>query len=90
MDQCSRHYLVYGRVQGVFFRGATQQEAVRLSINGWVRNLNDGSVEVYATGDRMAIVQFEQWLATGPRHAVVTKVEASDARVQQLLEFSVR
>jgi acylphosphatase len=89
-QHCSRHYIVRGRVQGVFYRRASKNEAVRLGINGWVRNLPDGSVEAYAIGECHAVAEFERWLAQGPTNANVAMVDAHDADVERFSEFTVR
>ncbi|STY60396.1 Acylphosphatase [Mannheimia haemolytica] len=57
-------FSVYGRVQGVAFRFFTLQEANRLGIKGYVRNRDDGSVEVVAEADEQTIAQLENWLQT--------------------------
>lgn len=68
-------YLVSGRVQGVCFRASTRDQAVREGIEGWVRNLADGRVEVLADSvDAEALQRFERWLQHGPAHARVDAV----------------
>lgn len=67
--------LVSGRVQGVFFRARTREEAQRLAIAGWVRNLPDGRVEVLAEGESRAITSLIAWCRQGPRFADVSEVE---------------
>ncbi len=57
---------VLGRVQGVGFRYFTKETADNLGLTGWVRNLPDGSVEVFASGSRPALEQFMQSLKVGP------------------------
>ena len=68
------HAIVRGRVQGVNFRGATQREAQRLQVAGWVGNRPDGSVEVLAEGSRAALDQLAAFLHRGPPAAAVTEV----------------
>jgi acylphosphatase len=68
-------FLVGGRVQGVWFRAATREHALRLQLRGFARNLADGGVEVVAVGDEGALVELEQWLWQGPPLAKVAKVE---------------
>lgn len=70
----SARFLVSGKVQGVFFRASARNEALRLGLQGHARNLADGSVEVVASGDDMAMDQFEQWLRQGPPAARVDEV----------------
>jgi acylphosphatase len=69
------HFIVRGRVQGVFFRAATQREARRLGITGWVKNRNDGCVEVLAEGEEDAIKELTSWANHGPSAARVDNVE---------------
>ena len=66
---------VRGRVQGVFFRAATQREARRLGIGGWVKNRNDGSVEIMAEGEEEAIKEIISWAHHGPSAARVDDVD---------------
>ncbi|HEY8514170.1 MAG TPA: acylphosphatase [Candidatus Binatia bacterium] len=63
-----------GRVQGVWYRGSTRDQARRLGLRGWARNLADGSVEVVAEGDPDAIEQLVAWCRTGPPGARVTGI----------------
>jgi acylphosphatase len=66
---------VRGRVQGVFFRAAAQREARRLGVCGWVKNRNDGSVEVVAEGEEDAIKEIISWAQHGPSAARVEHVD---------------
>src|SRR3979490_983915 len=66
MDEVIRRVLVFGKVQGVYFRHSTRQEAKRLAIRGIARNLPDGSVEVIAQGDAAVIEELRAWLHRGP------------------------
>jgi acylphosphatase len=77
----AKKFLVKGRVQGVGFRFFTEHCASDLRICGYVRNLWDGSVEVYAIGDASALEQLKIQLAEGPRSARVTSVDESDEAV---------
>lgn len=67
-------FLVSGRVQGVCFRAGTREQAMRLRLGGYAKNLADGSVEVLAVGDAHAIEALAQWLEDGPPLARVTEV----------------
>jgi acylphosphatase len=69
------HLVIHGRVQGVFFRDSMRHEAQRLSINGWVRNRNDGTVEAAVQGDPAAVEEIVLWAHRGPQHASVERVE---------------
>ena len=68
-------FLVSGRVQGVHFRAATREQALRLRLSGHARNLDDGRVEVLAAGEAQAVEAFAQWLEDGPPAARVAGVE---------------
>ena len=69
--------LVQGRVQGVYFRASTRDEARRLGLTGWVRNEPNGSVRLVAEGPRAALEQLERWCHHGPPHARVDEVSAT-------------
>ncbi len=66
-----RRFVVSGRVQGVWFRASTREQAERLGIRGHALNLADGSVEVVACGDRAALDELAAWLRQGPELARV-------------------
>jgi acylphosphatase len=61
------HFLVKGRVQGVGFRWFVQREATELDLRGWVRNTEDGDVEVVAAGDVADLAELRESLRKGPR-----------------------
>ncbi|RDI97790.1 acylphosphatase [Dyella solisilvae] len=67
-------FLVSGRVQGVFYRASTREQAVMLHLSGYARNLPDGRVEVVAGGDASALDALERWLWQGPPAAQVDAV----------------
>jgi acylphosphatase len=75
-DKAQVRIVVRGRVQGVFFRGATGQEARGLGLAGWVRNRPDGAVEIRAEGARRNLEMLLAWAHRGPAAAHVTDVEA--------------
>jgi acylphosphatase len=82
---------VSGRVQGVFFRASAKAEAARLSLRGFVRNEDDGSVYAEAEGDRESLDQFVAWCRRGPAHARVDDVRVTErSRVEGYRGFSVR
>ena len=67
--------VIFGRVQGVFFRDSMRQEALRLGVSGWVRNRSDGSVEAAIHGEPTSIDAIVRWVQHGPPHAQVVGVE---------------
>lgn len=70
--------LVEGRVQGVSFRYSAYQEATRLGVAGWARNLPDGRVEAVYEGPREAVEQMLTWTRHGPDCARVTRMAVYD------------
>lgn len=84
------HACVRGRVQGVGFRQATVQQASKLGIVGWVRNLPDGSVECLITGPQQAIDDMTDWLRTGPERAGVDSLELTARELQEFDRFEQR
>ncbi len=88
-SRCSR-FVVSGRVQGVFFRASTRNEAQRLGLTGWVRNCDDGTVEVVACGADQELGQLESWLWQGPPNACVTAVTREPAPDEGLHGFDLR
>ena len=79
MNLTAKHILVKGKVQGVFFRKSAKQIAADLNISGWVKNTDDGDVEIFAQGDSNAIDQLIKWCKQGPPKAEVEDVEVKDA-----------
>lgn len=69
---------VTGKVQGVWFRKSTMDEALSHGLTGWVRNLTDGRVEVMMCGERNAVRQVEAWLQIGPILANVTHIDSQE------------
>jgi acylphosphatase len=82
--------VVSGRVQGVFFRASAREEAERLGITGWVRNVPGGQVEVLACGTERQLAALREWLHQGPPLAHVTRVVCSPEPDQSFPRFSVR
>jgi acylphosphatase len=78
------HYIVSGRVQGVCFRHYTVLEAEKNGLSGTVRNLPDGSVEVFVQGEEAAIARFESFLHIGPRSARVERVEKEISETEEV------
>ncbi len=74
----SLHIIVIGGVQGVGYRASTQKMAHRLKLDGWVRNLPDGSVEIHAHGATEQVEQLIAWCHKGPVFARVEKVIVAD------------
>ena len=86
----ARFYRIRGRVQGVGFRYFAEKAAQELGIRGWVRNDDDGTVQVYAVGTQEQLSEMAGLLWKGPRWAEVRGVEESEAAVEKCSDFSVR
>jgi acylphosphatase len=84
------HVYVSGQVQGVNFRGATQEEAERIGLNGWVRNLQDGRVEAVFEGDPETVRQMIDWCESGPSSADVDDVTVEQEEPSGESGFEVR
>src|SRR6266850_3591829 len=76
------HLKINGRVQGVYFRASTVEQARRLGVTGWVMNCRDSSVEVVAEGAREQLEKLISWCRSGPPGARVKEIRAEweDAR----------
>ena len=84
------HLRITGRVQGVGFRWATREEAVRLGLTGWVRNTDDGAVEVVAEGEDAQIERFVAWCRSGPPGARVHDLnERRRAATNEFVAFRI-
>ena len=70
-----RQFTVSGKVQGVWFRACAREQALALELSGYASNLADGSVQVQAQGDTVALDRLEQWLRVGPALAKVSRVD---------------
>lgn len=84
------HYIVRGRVQGVFFRYHTKETADREKIVGTVKNLPNGDVEVYAQGSPSSLQRFEQYLHDGPPMGFVDGVQKNEIDIPDIFtDFSI-
>jgi acylphosphatase len=86
----ARYAVVHGRVQGVFYRASAEQEATRLGVAGWVRNLPDGTVELVVEGDDAAVGRMLDWAGRGPSRAEVTGVDVEGRPEEGLSGFHQR
>ena len=84
------HVLVSGRVQGVCFRASTRDQATRLGVRGWVRNLEDGRVEGHFEGEAAAVDELVRWCHEGPPSARVEHVVVEAAEAAGHDAFEVR
>lgn len=91
MSHRTVHLRIEGLVQGVSYRASARDEALRLGVAGWVRNLANGDVEALVTGPDAAVTAFVAWCRVGPDEAQVTKVTETGAAAEGgLTGFQVR
>ena len=83
------HIIVKGKVQGVFFRATAKEVADTCGVTGWVRNTEEGDVEIMASGAEPDLQQFLVWCRTGPRKAVVSDVIITTEKETDFGEFKV-
>ncbi|OJU28814.1 MAG: hypothetical protein BGN92_05985 [Sphingobacteriales bacterium 41-5] len=85
----SKNIIVKGRVQGVGYRFSAKKAAEKMNITGTIKNLPDGLVEIYASGDSLNMERFIEWCHEGPNLAKVTQVIAIDIPYQGFKKFSI-
>lgn len=81
---------ISGKVQGVWYRASTQNQALKLGITGWVSNLPDGQVEAFICGEEEALSAMQKWLGVGPLLARVHHVEVVEVDYEEHEGFTVR
>jgi len=89
-DRTRAHVFVSGRVQGVFYRANTRENARDRGVDGWVKNLEDGRVEAIFEGPTEAVEEMVEWCHTGSPAADVEDVEVEYGEPQGEDEFSIR
>ena len=87
--RAARRWFIHGRVQGVGFRYFAQRAALELGLSGYVRNLEDGGVEAYASGAEEQLSRFAALLRRGPRLAEVRAVEERTAEPSVYSSFEI-
>jgi acylphosphatase len=89
-ERQARTWFVSGQVQGVGYRWFVCRRAEEIGLAGWVRNEDDGRVQVYAVGTAEQLNRLAGWLHRGPSRAAVRQVEELESGVQQLSSFQSR
>lgn len=90
MNKLCIHCFVSGKVQGVWYRASTVEQAKRLDLTGFARNLPDGRVEVFACGERKNLDQLHEWLKHGPDLAKVTDISYEELPWQEMHKFETQ
>ncbi len=85
MSEKAVHAYVTGRVQQVGYRQTCRSVARSLDLVGWVRNLEDGRVEIFAQGESVSVDRLIDWAWTGPSAANVTGVESDSVAIDGTL-----
>jgi acylphosphatase len=84
------YVIIYGKVQGVWFRVNTKNKADELGIYGWVKNTDDGKVEAVFEGDEKKITKMIEWCSIGPSQAKVIKIEILKKKyIKEYNDFSI-
>jgi acylphosphatase len=85
------HFIIHGKVHGVFYRESTKKQAQKLGIVGWVKNCLDGTVEIVAEGYEEILQEFFVWCKEGPEMADVEQVEEewSDIEKSSFYSFEI-
>ena len=90
LPSVARKVRIFGRVQGVFFRQWTVNQARALSVSGWVRNAPDGTVEAHISGEEEAVAKMIAAMHQGPSQARVEDVSVEHAEPEDVSGFSVK
>ncbi len=85
----ARHFDIAGLVQGVFYRAQTKEKADELGITGWVRNTDNGGVEIHAEGPEDKLKELEQWCWEGPPRAIVANVTVTSTDEKPYASFEI-
>ncbi len=80
---------IKGTVQGIFFRQFVKENAERYNVKGFVRNLEDGRVEVFAEGNQEDVEKLIELCKQGPKHSQIANVEVKEERFQDFKEFKL-
>lgn len=83
------HLIIKGRVQGVFFRATAKDMADKIGVKGWVKNTEEGHVEIMGSGTDEQLQKFVDWCKFGPRKAIVTDVVSTQMPDENYDEFKV-
>lgn len=88
MKKAIRLY-VRGSVQGIFFRKFVQENAEKNNVGGFVRNLEDGRVEIFIEGDLENVEKMIELCKKGPKYSQIRNVEEREEKFQGLKEFKI-
>lgn len=88
MKKSIRLYIT-GTVQGIFYRAFVKENAEKLNLKGFVRNLEDGKVEIFLEGDNENVDKMIELCKQGPKHSQIKNVELKEEKFQDFKQFKV-
>jgi acylphosphatase len=88
MKKSVRVYIT-GTVQGIFYRDFIKQNAEKLDIRGFVRNLEDGRVEIFLEGSNENVAKMIEICKVGPKHSQIRSVEVKEEKFQDFKVFKI-
>jgi len=88
MKKSIRLYIT-GTVQGIFYRAFVKENAEKLNVKGFVRNLEDGRVEVFLEGNTNEVDKMIELCKKGPKHSEIRKIEEKEEKFQDFKVFKV-
>jgi len=86
----SVHLIAHGKVQGVWYRAGTREQALQLGLSGWAKNCPDGTVEIHAEGEKEILEMFINWCRKGPPAAQVSSLDIEWVELQAMTTFDIR
>jgi len=90
MKTLRAHVIISGRVQGVFYRANTRGKAIKIRVNGWVKNLSNGNVEAIFEGEKNKVEEMIEWCKKGPIGARVDDVSVTWKEPKGFKSFELR
>lgn len=88
MKKSIRMYIT-GTVQGIFFRAFVKENAEKYNVKGFVRNLEDGRIEIFAEGNGKDVDKMIDLCKKGPKHAIIRDIEIKTEKFQDIKNFKI-
>ena len=85
----TKHVIIKGKVQGVFYRTSAKKKAEELSLSGWIKNTSEGDVEAIVTGNNQQLQEFVKWCKSGPDRAKVDEVDVNNHELEDFDSFRI-
>jgi len=84
------HLIIKGKVQGVFYRASAKQVAREIGVTGWIKNTDEGDVEIVAAGTEEQLRKLVEWCKVGPTQAKVKEVVIDYLEEKSFKDFEIR